>query len=199
MTDFLLENKPYPLKLNLPSGNMWCLPSRYTFFTNNKEFPMAFNPDNGMVRSEQEIKDLFNLPFLRDGRCARKDFLKLLDINNNNYSDKRFKLGSNALKAFYILFLSNTGMNDKTAATLEWSNDFNIEKERHKFRNIKYRAGNKPVEFQIQSKFLKDFKKYLLLRDYLLNGKEFEYLFFTGYDNKVQFNPNQKKVVSVLL
>lgn len=60
VTDFLLENKPYPLKLNLPSGNMWCLPSRYTFFTNNKEFPMAFNPDNGMVRSEQEIKDLLN-------------------------------------------------------------------------------------------------------------------------------------------
>ena len=79
MTDFLLENKSYPLKLKLQSGDLWCLPSRYTFFTNNKEFPMAFNPDNGTVRSEQEIKDLFNLPFLRDGRWARKNFLKLLD------------------------------------------------------------------------------------------------------------------------
>ena len=192
VTDFLLENKPYPLKLKLPSCDIWCLPSRYTFYTKDKEFSMAFNPENGTVRSEQEIKDLFNLPFLRDGRWARKNFLKLLDINNNYYSDKRLKLGSNALKAFYILFLSNTGMNDSTAATLEWSNDFKIEKERHKIRNIKYRAGNKPVEFQIQSKFLKDFKKYLVLRDYLLNGKNFEYLFFTGYDNKLQFNPCQK-------
>ena len=193
VTDFLLENKSYPLKLKLQSGDLWCLPSRYTFFTSDKKFPMAFNPDNGTVRSEHEIKDLFNLPYLRDGRWAKQDFLKLLDTNNNYYSDKRFKLASNALKAFYVLFLSNTGMNDSTAATLEWSNDFNIEKERHKFRNIKYRAGNKPVEFQIQSKFLKDFKKYLLLRDYLLNGKEFEYLFFTGYGNQVQLNPNQKK------
>lgn len=193
ITDFLLENKPYPLNLDFTSGNMWCLPSRYTFFTNSKEFPMAFNPDNGEVRTEREIKELYKLPYLKDGRYARKLFLELLEENNKYYSEKRFKLASNALKAFYMLFLSNTGMNDSTAATLEWSKDFTIEKEQHKFKNIKYRAGNKPVEFQIQSKFLKDFKKYLLLRDYLLNGKEFEYLFFTGYDNKVHLNPNQKK------
>lgn len=118
MTDFLLENKPYPLKLKLPSCDIWCLPSRYTFYTKDKEFSMAFNPENGTVRSEQEIKDLFNLPFLRDGRWARKNFLKLLDINNNYYSDKRLKLGSNALKAFYILFLSNTGMNDSNVLQL---------------------------------------------------------------------------------
>lgn len=194
VTDFLLENKPYPLKLHLPSGDIWCLPSsKSIFFTDGKEFPMAFDPYDGTVRSEDEIKKLFNLPFLRDARECRKDFLKLLNKHNHYYSDKRYKLGSLALKAFYILFLSNTGMNDSTAATLEWNSDFTVDKEKQKFKNIKYRAGNKLVEFQIQSKFLKDFKKFLLLREYLLNGKEFKYLFFTGYDNKVQLNPSQIK------
>ena len=193
VTDFLLENKPYPLKLYLPSGDIWCLPSRYTFFINNKNFPMAFDHYGGIVRSEDEIKKLFNLPFLRDGRECRKNFLESLDKHDCYYSDKRFKLGSLALKAFYMLFLSNTGMNDSTAGTLEWNSDFTIDKEKQKFKNIKYRARNKLVEFQIQSKFLKDFKKFLLLREYLLNGKEFGYLFFTGYNDKVRLNPNQKK------
>jgi hypothetical protein len=84
-------------------------------------------------------------------------------------------------------------MNDSTAASLKWTSDFKLEKNKHKFRNIKYRAGNKIVEFQIQSKFLKDFNKYLLLRDYLLNGKEFDYLFFYGYNKNIYFNNAQKK------
>lgn len=92
------------------------------------------------------------------------------------------ELASHASKAFYMLFLTNTGMNDSTAATLLWDNQYSVDSLQQKFRNIKYRAGNKIVEFKIQTKFLSVFKKYLQLRDYILDGNHLETLFFI--DNK---------------
>jgi hypothetical protein len=121
VTNFLLENKPYPLKLHLPSNDIWFLPTRRTFFNDVKEYPMAFNYLDGTVREEVEIKELFNLKFLREAIDRRNHFLQLLEENNKYYSTYRFKLGSMALKAFYILFLTNTGMNDSTAASRPWS------------------------------------------------------------------------------
>ncbi len=191
VTNFLLENKPYPLKLHLPSNDIWFLPTRRTFFNDVKEYPMAFNYLDGTVREEVEIKELFNLEFLKEAIDRRNHFLQLLEENNKYYSDYRFKLGSMALKAFYILFLTNTGMNDSTAASLKWETN-SEKKEQHNFKNIKYRAGNKPVEFQIKKKFSKNFTKFLLLREYLLNKNEFNYLFFHGYDKNIRFNNTQK-------
>lgn len=192
VTDFLLKNKPYPLKVLLPSKNIWFLPTRQIYYNDTKKYPMAFNYIDGTIREENEIKELFNLQSLKEAEDYRNYFLKILEDNNKYYSDNRFKLAAMALKAFYILFLTNTGMNDSTAASLELNSDFKIEKDRHRFKNIKCRAGNKPVEFQIQSNFSKDFKKFLLLREYLLNKNEFNYLFFHGYDKNVRFNNVQK-------
>ena len=59
-----------------------------------------------------------------------------------------------------------------------WNKNYQINKTRQKFRNIKYRAGNKVVEFEIGTKFLKQFQQFILLREFVLNGNESEYLFF---------------------
>jgi hypothetical protein len=92
-----------------------------------------------------------------------------------------------------MLFLANTGMNDSIAATLKWNSSYSIEKQRHKFRNIKYRAGNKIVEFEIGSGFVKDFKKFLELRSYILGEKSFEDLFFVGSRDNVSLSPRQRQ------
>ncbi len=68
-------------------------------------------------------------------------------------------LGTIAMKAYFMHFLALTGMNDSTAATLRWDDEYNIEKEQYNFRNIKYRAGNKPVEYSIRREFILEFKK----------------------------------------
>ena len=47
------------------------------------------------------------------------------------------ELASHASKAFYMLFLTNTGMNDSTAATLLWDNQYSVDSLQQKFRNIK--------------------------------------------------------------
>lgn len=57
---------------------------------------------------------------------------KLHENNINTKTNTRMFLGRVALKATHA-FLVITGMNDSTAATLAWNDDFTIEKEQQNF------------------------------------------------------------------
>lgn len=192
VTDFLLSNNPYPLKLKLSNKEIWCLPSAKIFFKENKDFPMAFDPKNGTVRSVVSLQDIYHFDNDNIAKVSIKSFRQTMDNANKSQSSKRVELASHALKAFYILFLTNTGMNDSTAATLAWVDEYETDDIQYKFKNIKYRAGNKLVEFQIKNQFVNDFKKYLQLRDYLLNGHSLEYLFFIGNGKKARITNTLK-------
>ena len=182
VTDFILNNESYPLKLHLQLGEFWCLPSKHIFFVKGRPFPMAFDPENGQTRNVDNFQEIYRINNKSIIKENIKRFNNTLDKANLQKSQKKMELASHASKAFYMLFLTNTGMNDSTAATLLWNNQYSIDSLQQKFRNIKYRAGNKIVEFKIQTKFLSVFKKYLLLRDYILDGNHLETLFFI--DNK---------------
>lgn len=193
VTDFLLHNKPYPLKLNLSNKEIWCLPSMRLFFDKNQDFPMAFNPENGLIRGIDDFQEIYNIDNKNIITAKIRVFKHTMNKANLLKSKKRMELASHALKAFYILFLTNTGMNDSTAATLPWNTDYTIDLNQQKFRTIKYRAGNKIVEFQIQAKFINDFKKYLELRDYLLDENTLEYLFFIDSRNNARTTNSLKR------
>ena len=193
LTDFLLDKKEYPFSINLPCGNIWVLPSTKSFLSNGKITPFAFDTTTGNLRTIDELKKLYSY-----NNSTAKDSISSFSSNLNKHntdfrSHKRLLLASTALKAFYMLFLSITGMNDSTAATLPWNNEYEILKENQKFRTIKYRAGNKPIEFQIQNKFIKDFQKFLLLRKYLLSSFDCNFLFFSNYDDKASVSENKIK------
>jgi hypothetical protein len=84
-------------------------------------------------------------------------------------------------------------MNDSTASTLMWNENYTIEKVIPEFRNIKYRAGNKIVEFQIVSKLVNLFKRFIKLRNYLLlNNSQNKYLFFQGYGENSYISTTSK-------
>lgn len=193
VTDFLLHNKPYPLKLNVSNKDVWCLPSQRLFFDKNQDYPMAFNPESGQIRSTDNFQKIHISSNINIIKQNIKRFKNSLDKANVPKSQKRMELASHALKAFYILFLTNTGMNDSIAAMLPWNTNYIIDSNQQKFRTIKYRAGNKIVEFQIQTKFINDFKKYLELRNYLLDGNTLEYLFFIDSKNNARTTSSLKR------
>lgn len=193
LTDFLLEKKDYPFKLEMPSGDIWCMPSQRNFVNNNENCPDWFDYDTGKILSIEEMLNLKKLKYPNDAKKNKERFLKNIDKHNlNTRSHKRLYLGHRALMAYYLYFLTATQMNDSVAATLLWNNDYKIEKDKQKFKNIKYRARNKPVEFQLQSRMIKDFQKFLTLRDYLLDGNDFEYLFFVRDGVKPKLSTDQK-------
>jgi len=193
VSDFILTNKPYPLLLNVNNKNkIWVLPSRYRFITNEIQAPMAFNINNGNIKTLEEILNENNGIKIEYAKDNIRRFRNTINVANAYRSSQRLNLGLHALRAFYMLFLANTGMNDSTASTLPWNNDYNIEKSFQKFRNIKYRAGNKPVEFQIRKSFVSQFNKYIKLRSYLLGDKSFDFLFFTGKNNNIKIDKTMK-------
>jgi len=187
ITNFILKQKPYPMEIQLNNTRIWILPSHYVYVKSKDHAPIAFNYENGNTKTLQEIK--YKYKNIWEAKRCINDYIQNINKNNTHFdSEKRLLLASAAAQAFYILFLSITGMNDSTAATLLWNDDYNIEKNSQRFRNIKYRAGNKNVEFEIKHRFIKDFKKYLNLRKYLLGNRDIEYLFFSNYREKAQIS-----------
>ncbi|APW65276.1 hypothetical protein LPB137_05150 [Poseidonibacter parvus] len=186
---FIINNANYPYKVKIANTNYWFLPYTKGLIANESKAMKnsAFNCQTGKVLA---YEDLYHEPYLnidkqkRDGykRAIRLFNQYLKNANSNSFTDERLAIAQIGVQAYYILFLFTTGMNDSTASTLKWNEDYTVQKEMQDFKNIKYRAGNKIVEFQIASKFLKLFKNFLDLRKYLLlNNFKSDYLFFQGY------------------
>lgn len=192
IADFILNDGQFPLKMKLGAKKFWCLPYQKLFFKEtDTNYPRIFNKKDGTIKEAEELAKEYNTDIAQD-RYKREKFIKKLELSNQYQSKNKLFLASYGLRAFYMLFLTNTGMNDSTAATLKWNSDYEIEKKRHRFRNIKYRAGNKVVEFEIGNSFVKDFDKFIKLRNYLLCQQEFDYLFFIGSDKNASLSSQQK-------
>lgn len=154
---------------------------------------ITFNNKTGKVRTVEEMSNLTLSP-IKTIKRSIKTFCEEINKNNSDfYSEQRLKLGTLALKAYFLHFRMITGMNDSTAATLFFNEDYEISKSTYFFRNIKYRARNKLVEFQIRKEMVNYFKKFIKLRRFILNGNEMDYLFFLDYGEKVRITSFQFK------
>lgn len=195
VTDFILNKKNYPLRLDLVSNSYWCIPGSQRYIeVGSSDSLQAFDSNSGVTKQTEEIMKQYGI--VRSSAKHSVDRLNnIIKQNNIMYSRNRLELAKLAQKAFYMLFLTNTGMNDSTASTLLWSKEYEIQKDKVKFSTIKCRAKGKTVRFQIQSKFLILFKKYLTLREYLLKNNHFEHLFFEGYSATAYVSNEQFKGV----
>jgi hypothetical protein len=101
-----------------------------------------------------------------------------------------------AHNAFVILFLAHTGMNWSSVQGLPWAGEHELGTERQGFRAVKYRAGGRLVSFEIQAVFLPTFRRFLRLRDYLLNGQNFDKLFGASGNGAKCIEPLKSKALT---
>jgi hypothetical protein len=182
ISDFLIEKRPYPFKLKLTNMTYNVLPTQKKFYSVNAEFssPIGLNHKEGRAYTYDELKEI--LPQKTEGIINQhlKYITNLLEETSNPNNKFRYKLGQFSIRAFYMLFLTNTGMNGSSAIKLRWYDDYEESTERQKFIVFKNRA-NKLVEFEIEKRFHSTFKKYITLRKYMLQNKTYKYLFFQSY------------------
>ena len=119
---------------------------------------------------------------------------KCLRVKNKDYSIFKQNMAEYAGTCFVDLFLSMTAMNQQPALDIPWYGGYFIQKgkqgnktitllktedqsdlERTKepsiyLGSIKNRKGYEPVEVTLSNRFLPQFKQYLQLRHYYLNG-----------------------------
>ncbi|KLE00371.1 MULTISPECIES: hypothetical protein [Arcobacteraceae] len=192
ITDFLIEKRPYPFQLKLTNMIYNVLPTQNKFYSIDTEFssPIGFNHQEGRVYTYDELLKIF--PQKSQGIINHhlKYITSLLEESSNPNHKFRYKLGQFAIRAFYILFLTNTGMNGSSAIKLRWHDDYEQSTERQKFIVFKNRA-NKLVEFEIEKKFHSMFKKYIVLRKYMLQNRTYKYLFFQSYGVNAKLTKTQ--------
>lgn len=202
ISDFILNNKQFPYKLNLPEYIGWENNSFYlfpliTWAVNPENYKekqgRIWNPKEGRLNSIEEIKDLYTISSNGNAAIARAEKV-LKDSNSNMHSIHRLRLAMVAHHAFSIIFLATTGMNRESMLHLLWDDNYETSSERQGFRTIKHRAGNKPCNFELSIVMMPKFKKFLELRKYLLNNRNCEYLFISLGANftqdPVQLNGN---------
>lgn len=195
MTELLLDQKPFPFPLKVPTylnwknDTLWILPVRvwstpphlldkYTQY-------QCYDYETGNIRTKTQIESLWGkgkYPSDIDRRIkrARKVFE---EANRDFHCKNRLSKGTTAVQAFLLLLIAHTGMNPTQAIDLPWNQEFeyavkNPSITQQHFRAIKYRANNRLVTFEIGAEFLPQLRRFLELRNYLLQGKHFDFLFF---------------------
>lgn len=219
LADMVLNNKPYPHKLEVPkylgasNDSLWIFPSKKWCMPPHElrdreslnSGYWALDYANGRVSTAEEIWYRYSYNPKKTTRTAHADLSiksanKAIAEANSNHQDRhRRNAALLAHNAFIVLFLANTGMNWASVQQLGWTEEIEVGIERQGFRSIKYRAAGRLVSFEIQAVFLASFKKFLVLRSYLLNGEQFESLFLSAGNFVKSFGPlNTKTLTSIV-
>ncbi|RMV35137.1 hypothetical protein [Pseudomonas syringae group genomosp. 3] len=184
LTDFVLKGRAFPYRIPYMDTEATLLPAEYAITTpavhhtakvGNHNF---WNYRDGRVNSLEECKTRSSQTERHLNRQRHEALRELEDANFNLRHRKRIWLAALAQDAFISHFVANTGINEAPLRELVWSNDYTVENSDNAgFIVIKQRAGGMEQYFEIQKVFLKDFKKFLELREYLTNGLPHPYLF----------------------
>lgn len=189
--DLVLENRDFPYKLAMPKYinwdrhyvwlfpiKIWCNPpGRVRERRRGVHSYAAYDFENGKVARVEEIFSHFNLAS-NAYAAVRHAKIRLAEANRDGRHSARIAAAVRAHNAFLLLFLGQTGMNASVAFALRWGEHYKVGASHQGFREIKWRAGGKVVSAVIRNRFLPLFAKFIAIRQYLLNGRDFDRLFF---------------------
>jgi hypothetical protein len=204
ISDFILNEKPFPHFMPYMDTTALLLPTSYAISTpaivNQRvkiESNICWNYANGTVRSLEECIANAKTPPHHAVRKRNSALSLLEDANENMRHTKRLWLAAFAHDAFISLFVANTGMNEAPLRNLLWTNDYQVVKGSSAgFVVIKYRAGGMEQNFEIKKVFLKSFRKFVKLRDYLCQDTPSRYLFVNFSKHGIQDHPIMASSIS---
>lgn len=193
LTSHVLNNIKYPSAIQMPEylgfkqNQMWVFPVKKWFISaaEKKQIVGAYNYPEGRTipLTEKLILEggVLNQKSYKETIYNGNKHLKL--ANNDQFHWHRKTMAMMAHNVFIAMFISRTGMNWQQVKDLHWAvtnEEDKVSSIRQRFREIKHRAGEKAVNFQLPLSFMPSFKKFLELRKYLLrDNPEFNMLFFS--------------------
>lgn len=208
LCDLVLENRPFPYRLELPCSLGWSVNYLWLFPTNTwcwiphlrgdairSNLGGVYDYENGRLATEEEIAHRHSHGSEAARRRAARKVIKrakerLERGNSNAYDTWRFSMGMHALRAFLFLFHCNTGSTSQLILDLETEGNIDTVVQNQKFRAAKWRAGGKEVTLVVPVTFMPRLRRFMELRQYLLRGRTTRYLFFgCGNRNSTQPTP----------
>ncbi|RMA61398.1 hypothetical protein C8C96_2428 [Acidovorax sp. 100] len=193
LTDLVLEQKPFPYRLQMPASldweqnYLWVFPNSQWFQSPKRQgAPEAhrkvYDYRNGRLATEDAIWPCFQGKTEHAKRFwARRQIeltqrtLNAANINSRSYF--RLRLASVAFDSFGFLFLAHTGVNLQTFLDIESDGAISDGTANQGYRVIKWRAGGKEVDVVVPVGFMPTLRRFMELRRYTLNGVACPYLF----------------------
>ena len=209
LCDLVLEQRPFPYKLLLPASLGWTENHLWVFPTNLWRMPphllrdaereklgnsasWAYDYANGRLATPDEIAHRYAMKrypsgMRADAREAITRAQALVDAANADARSRyRIMLGNVAHNAFLFLFFCNTGANESVTREIETHGEVDATTSNQQYRSIKFRAAGKTMTLTVPATFMPSLRRFMELRRYLLQDKNFPYLFFTfGQGNRI--------------
>lgn len=196
LKSFVIKESDFPIKLKMPNYDA------FVFYSHggNVKTPYTskhhgiYNFDEGRLATFDEWRNT-----LRVGNKSQYDraVANFEEVNRHKRHERRIDFATLSMQAYMKIFILLTGAQPSEVKQLEYSDAFEFEKDNFKndFRAIKFRAKGREVSYNLGDSYgYALFKEYLELRNWVLNGAKFKYLFFStkhSKDNKLSLTYNQ--------
>jgi len=209
LTKFVLDMQPYPGKIlflgeeiNIIPHSRFCLPRAVVengfipkgqYVWNYETGNIGDNsPDNYLKHPCGHPKYAFDRGIANDRLEAK---YTLTYENLHPRGSYRLRLAKWAHDSFLVLFSIVTGINESILKNLSWSDKYEIlrKPDQQGFRGVKARAGDKEIIFNITTKFIEPFKKFLKLRNFILGDRRHDFLFI-----QLSSYPEEELIISKL-
>jgi len=186
---FLIGGAPYPLKFVTSDYHTYIFPGvgKYiTPLTGAKHEFAAYDYKEGRIKSMEEV--ILQRPDWRsrDVKEAVTNAVRVVsEANSDDYHTFRMRLASVAMRAFACLLNAVIGAN--TGELIQFLYEDAAELIKSPFKKdlsaIKLRAKGLVVSYSIgRGPGMEILREYLKFREWVLNGRESEYLFFQAID-----------------
>ncbi|MBI6909743.1 hypothetical protein [Pseudomonas palleroniana] len=192
LTEFLIKEEAMPCKLKLRDGYAWILADdMYPLITEKilakggakTAGSRCFDYSQGRFRTFEEFKSRSvskDHIYYADAKKIYESRLKL--ANSTRDIKYRASLARIAHDSFVSMFVAATAINESPLREIPWDPNFEISNtEEIGVRSIKFRANNKEVIVYVKASFIKHFRKFIALRNYLCQEVDYPYLFI-GFD-----------------
>jgi hypothetical protein len=194
LATIIIDKKELPQKITVWPDKLWIAPvgNKTWIMPAHKQRQGALRGFNYNTGEFYTKKELISQGYTSSQASSAVYYANKAMISSNHEQSKlRKTLASWACKAYFMQFLTLTGMNDSIAANLPFEASYTIESGENNHKVIKWRAHEQEYKFQLQAEFIPDFKRYIVLRKYLLtlnSSMKFPYLFI-GSVNKGKVMP----------
>lgn len=186
LADIVLDAKPLPCSIQLLDETLWLAPHQTYVKPEHRidvDGMQGFNYQTGKPYSLEQLITQGKTKY--QAQTIVKNCRNSIIRSKQPFSMVRRRIVGWACQAYFMHFLTLTGENDSTAASQLFDGEYEVERAEQHFRNLKLRAGGKPVTYQLQNEFMPDFRRYIALRDYLLRhlwrqDSPYPYLFIKG-------------------
>ncbi|MDD1017349.1 hypothetical protein [Pseudomonas rubra] len=183
-SNFLLDGKPYPLVVKFSDYETSILPfagAQVTPYSPGR-ISNTLSPDGKRVSTVQEYIEATQAYPSVANRCIDYAHRIIEAANTDLRCEHRMWLASMAINAYACIFSLITGAGASEFIQFEYDEAIDIEKSlvKKELTAVKFRARGVTTRYAIGRGHGRALlRSYLKLREWVLDGKEMEYLFFT--------------------